>query len=95
MGFLDALWHLGNFFAPALGVGLIAASLAKLLWRHALAAVPWRELAQWAVGGCTLALVAGLVLNGRDGRMSTYALMVLCCALALWWRGFAPLKRNG
>ena len=31
MGPLDATWHLLNFFAPALGTGLIAADLAKLL----------------------------------------------------------------
>ena len=36
MGPLDALWHLLNFFAPALGVGLITAVLARLVW--------WREL---------------------------------------------------
>ena len=32
MGPLDALWHLLNFFAPALGVGLITAVLARLVW---------------------------------------------------------------
>jgi len=30
------------------------------------------------------------VVFGRDGRMATYAGMVLASAGALWWRGFGP-----
>jgi hypothetical protein len=92
MSFFDGLWHLCNFFAPALGVGLIAATLAKLLWRHLLAGVAWRTLAQRACVACAVALLGGLVLSGRDGRMLTYAAMVLACALALWWSGFGPRR---
>ena len=83
MGPLDALWHVLNLLAPALGLGLIAAGLSKLLWRRALAAVPWRRLIAWACAAALLALVAGLVLSGHDGRMATYAAMVLACAVAL------------
>ena len=43
MGPLDAVWHLLNFFLPALGVGLIAAALVKLLWRHELQGVAYRR----------------------------------------------------
>jgi hypothetical protein len=93
MGPLDAIWHLVNLLLPAAGLGLIAASLAKLLWRKALAQVSWRRLVGWACGGACLALLAGLVLTGRDGRMSTYAAMVLCSAGALWWAGFRPGRR--
>ena len=85
---LDALWHLLNFVAPALGVALLAASLAKLAWRRELAAVPWRRLALWAAAASVLALIAGLVLFGRDGKMVTYAAVVVASALALWWAGF-------
>ena len=90
MGPLDALWHVLNLLAPALGLGLIAAGLSKLLWRRALAAVPWRRLIAWACAAALLALVAGLVLSGHDGRMATYAAMVLASAVALWWVGFGP-----
>ncbi len=93
MGPLDALWHLLNLLAPALGLGLIAASLSKLLWRNALAAVPWRRLLAWACGAALSALLLGLVLSGRDGRMATYAAMVLASAGALWWVGFGPGRR--
>jgi hypothetical protein len=35
-------------------------------------------------------VLLGLVVFGRDGRMATYAGMVLATAGALWWRGFGP-----
>ena len=88
MGPLDALWHLLNFVAPALGVAVFASALAKLSWRRDLAAVPWLRLAGWAAGAGVLALVAGLVLFGRDGKMATYGALVAASALALWWVGF-------
>lgn len=89
MGPVDAFWHVLNFFAPAFGLGLIAAGLAKLCWRRELAGVRWRRLAAWGVAASAAALVGGLLLWGRDGRMSTYAAMVVGCALALGWVGFA------
>ena len=88
MGPLDALWHLLNFIAPALGVALLATALAKLSWRRELAAVPWRRMALWTACAGVLSLVAGLLVFGRDGKMVTYALLVVASALALWWVGF-------
>jgi hypothetical protein len=87
---LDALWHVTNLFAPALGLGALAAALAKLLWRRELAAVPWARLAGPACAACLAVVVAGLVLFGRDGKMATYGAMVLASALTLWWQGFGP-----
>ena len=93
MGLLDGLWHLLNFFAPALGVGVMAAGMAKLLWWRDLAsASPWR-LAAWGVLASSAALVAGLLWTGRDGKMVTYGAMVLVCALALWWAGWGAKRR--
>jgi hypothetical protein len=92
MGPLDALIHLFNLIAPGFGLGLIAAALAKLLWRRELAAVSWRRLASWGAGASTVALLSGLAITGRDGRMATYGAMVLACAVALWWAGF---RRRG
>jgi hypothetical protein len=92
MGPLDAFWHLANFFGPAIGVGLIAAALCKLLWWRALKPVAFRGLALWAMAAGAAASVAGLVAFGRDGRMATYALLVLASALALWWRGLRHLR---
>jgi len=93
MGPLDALWHLTNLFLPALGLGSLAAALAKLLWRRELAGVRWRRLAAPAVVAGALVTLAGLVLFGRDGKMATYGAMVAACAVTLWWRGFGPGAR--
>jgi hypothetical protein len=88
MGPLDALWHLANFFAPALGVALVTTALAKLLWRHELATSGWRRLLGWSAAAGAAALVGGLIAFGRDGRMATYGALVAATALALWWAGF-------
>jgi hypothetical protein len=88
MGPLDAFWHLLNLFVPAVATGLLAAAAAKLLWRRELGAVPWRRLAVPAALAGSAVTLAGLVVFGRDGRMATYAAMVLVTALTLWWRGF-------
>ena len=93
MGPLDAFWHLANLFLPALGLGAIAAALAKLLWRRELAAVAWRRLAGPAALAAAGVTAVGLVLFGRDGKMATYAAMVVACALMLWWRGWGPGRR--
>jgi len=93
VGPIDAFWHLLNFFAPAVGVGLLAGALAKLLWRRELKGVAWMRLAGWAAVASAAVLVAGLVVFGHDGKMATYAAMVTVCALTLWWVGFGPLRR--
>ena len=87
MGPLDVFWHLANLLAPALGMALIAPTLAKLLWRDALRTVPWAPLAGWVGGANALVLLGGPALLGRDGRMATYVAMVVASATVLWWRG--------
>ena len=86
MGPLDALWHLANLFGPAIGLALIAPTLAKGLWRSELRAVRWRGLVQWTALANAGVTLGGLVLLGRDGRMATYAAMVLATTLVLAWR---------
>ena len=88
MGPLDALDHIVNFLLPALGVGTLAAALAKLAWRRELRGVRWRGLAAWGAGAGAAVSVAGLAATGHDGAMGTYAAMVAAVALALYWRGF-------
>jgi uncharacterized membrane protein len=92
MSVIEFIWHLFSLFMVGLLFGLIAASGAKLIWRHALAAVPWRQLAGWVTGVALLVAAIGLLAFGRDGRMATYAAMVLAGALALGWIGF---RRRG
>jgi hypothetical protein len=88
LGPLDATWHLLNFFGPALGVGCLAPLMAKLLWRRQLRGVNLMRLGAWTTLACALGLAAALVLFGRDGKMSGYALMLAAGMLGLWWAGF-------
>lgn len=90
---VDAFWHFAAFFAPAVGVGLLAATFAKLLWRGELKGASWKRLIGWAVASSATVLVGGLVVFDHDGEMATYAAMVAACALALWWAGFGPRRR--
>lgn len=81
------IWHLLNFVAPALCLGMLSAGVAKALWRRRLDAVSWISLSSWASAASAAALVAGLLAFGRDGRMATYALVALASSLGLWWGG--------
>lgn len=87
MGVLDALLHVLNFLAPALGVGLLTATFVKLLWRQALRGTAWTRLAAAGSVASAVALVAGLLFFGRDGKMATYGLMLLLCTLSIGWFG--------
>jgi len=84
---LDALWHLLGLFLPAWMSGALAAAAAKALWHHDLRGVRWTRLTLWSGTAGSLALLGGLIAFGRDGRMLSYALMLLAAALALWWAG--------
>ena len=84
----DAFWHLTNFFAPALVLGGFAAALTKLFWRRELGSAGALRLWAWASVAAAVASIGGLVWFGQDGRIATYAAMVLACAAALWWAGF-------
>ena len=81
---LNLFWHLANFVLPAAGVGALTAALCKLLWRRSLARTPWITLAWQASAAGLAVLVAGLVITGHDGRMATWAALVVVCALVPW-----------
>jgi hypothetical protein len=83
---LNLFWHLANFVLPAVGVGALTAALCKLLWRRRLARTPWFTLAWQASAAGLAVLVAGLVITGHDGRMITYAGLVVACAAVPWFK---------
>jgi hypothetical protein len=91
---MQALAHLLGLFTTALSLGALAAAAAKLLWWRELAAVRWLHLAAPAMAVNALVVLAGVLLWGRDGRMATYAALVVACALSLWWQGFGPGRRR-
>ena len=86
MDALNLLWHIANFVLPAVGVGALTAALCRLFWRRSLARTSWFTLAWQASAAGLAVLVAGLVVTGHDGRMVTYAGLVVACALVPWLR---------
>ena len=82
MGFIDTVIHLANFLMPALTVAFVLALFGPLLVRKRPGAPT--VLAQTAinlVAGVT-ALLMGLWFFGNDGKMASYAAMLLLCAAA-------------
>ena len=92
MGPLDTFNHLLNFVAPAAVLALLLVPMARLLMPKPAPALSWwAQAAIVFIVGCAV-LVAGLWLQGRDGKMSTYAALVLASATCQWllrrgWRG--------
>lgn len=88
MGPIDALWHVLNFLAPAAATAALLVAWAAVLDKKSRNPIAIRSSFAifFAVG--TAVLAAGLVLLGHDGRMLTYAALVLAqgSALALVWR---------
>jgi len=82
---LDAFWHVANLFIPAWGLAALLALAIKGLWRKQAGALAWRRLWVWGGLGGTAAIVAALVVTGRDGSMAGYALLVLGVALPQWY----------
>ena len=84
--------HLFNFVLPALAVGCLLAALAPLLMEKARPHHSWLTQAAINSAAGLLVLLVGLLLFGHDGKMATYAAMVLACASSQWcaakaWRG--------
>jgi hypothetical protein len=85
MTFLAFLGHLLNFVAPAL-------VMALLLW-GAPRVLPKARRGRWAARTELLALLglgvavllAGLIYFGRDGKMATYAALVIAQGTLVWW----------
>ncbi len=86
MGPLDVLFHLLNFLAPALVVAVLlaVASLFSMKKRHVPSVIGSQLAINFIVGAVVLA--GGLVLLGRDGKMSTYLVLVLAMATSQWWQ---------
>ena len=82
MGLLDTLNHLFNFLAPALAVAIVLALLGPLSMRKRPGAPVL--IAQVAINfiAASVALVLGLWFFGNDGKMATYAAMLLLCTAA-------------
>ncbi len=84
MGFWAALLHSFHLILPAV-------VLAPVLWlgglflrqKQAQSLVWWAQIAVNFIVGCA-ALLASLLLLGHDGKMATYAALVLASATGQW-----------
>jgi hypothetical protein len=92
MRFLDVLYHLANFAAPALALALLMPWAGR--WVHGRSGFSPRYLVQAGVGFAVglAVLLGGLWWFGRDGKMATYGALVLAMGTAQWligagWRG--------
>ncbi|MES2425153.1 MAG: hypothetical protein V4562_12040 [Pseudomonadota bacterium] len=84
MGPIDSLIHLLNFVAPAVFVAGCLLLAARFLGRPQRAKPVW--WLHWGLNAAagSGALLAGLLLFGRDGKMASYALLVAACAVGQW-----------
>ena len=74
--------HLLNFVLPALAMAVFMPCAGR--WVMGPGGWPWARRMAVHAGVGLLVLVAGLVLQGHDGKMSTYLALVLLAATAEW-----------
>jgi ABC-type branched-subunit amino acid transport system permease subunit len=87
MSLSEAFWHVFEFVYPALAMGSLCAAGAKVLWRRELSGTPWWRLAVAVALAGIAVMIVGLSVFGRDGRMLTYAALVIVSAVVLWFAG--------
>lgn len=84
MGFLDLLFHILGFTAPALAIAFLVAGGARIFIRSAPAVGSWwKHAAINSIVG-VLVLASGLWYFGVDGKMATYAALVVAVASSQW-----------
>jgi hypothetical protein len=89
VGPIDFFIHLLSFFAPAFAVAVLVALAGRVvLPRNNQLKRWWLPVSLNFLAGAA-ALVGGLVLFGRDGRMLTYAGMLVAVATTQWLSGQA------
>ena len=85
MTFLALIGHFANFIAPAIGMAVLLWGMPRL-WPKTKAG-RWsarRELLALCALGVAV-LLAGLIVFGRDGKMLSYAALVLAQGSLVWW----------
>jgi hypothetical protein len=84
MGPFDLLIHLLNFAAPALAVALLVASGARFLLPRPSAGGSWTASVAIDFAAGLAVSAAGLWHFGVDGKMATYAALVVAVATSQW-----------
>jgi hypothetical protein len=84
VGPLDFAIHLLSFAAPAIVVALLVALLGRLILPRGARPQRWWLPVFWNFLAGVAVLLAGLWFFGRDGKMATYAALVLVVATCQW-----------
>jgi FtsH-binding integral membrane protein len=84
MGVLDAMWHMIGLLMPAAFIACLLAFSSRFFKQNR--PVVGKFITQSAIlfVVCAAVLIAGLFITGRDGKMLTYAAMVLIGATVQW-----------
>jgi hypothetical protein len=87
MDFLQLLLHLVYFFIPAFAMATVCVLGGAFFFG---AASRWPRRWFWNAMAGSLVLLGGLVLFDNDGKMATYAVLVLISATLewVWQRGW-------
>lgn len=85
MNFFAFLAHVVGFIAPALVVGFVLWLAPQ--WSSKGRVARWSRAIDLTVllAAGVFVLLAGLVFFGRDGKMATYAALVLVQGTLGWW----------
>lgn len=84
MSLLDFARHLLGFAAPAAIVALLVPLGARLAMRPVAARASWRTCVAINFVAGLAVLGGGLLVFGHDGKMATYAALVLVVATSQW-----------
>lgn len=84
MGLFATLNHLLNFVAPALALAILMPIFARITGCGKASNRSFALQSGVNFAACLAVLITGLWLGGRDGKMLTYAAMVVVCASTQW-----------
>jgi len=87
MGPLDQIYHLANFLAPAFAVGVALALVGPLFIKNSSVAPGFTAQAAINFVAGAAALGLGLWFFGRDGKIASYAALLVVAATSQWAGG--------
>lgn len=77
--------HLLNFVLPAVAMGVMMPLFSRMILRKVSVKPSLKAQMIVTTLACLAVLMAGLVVFGRDGKMMTYAGLVLASGGCQWW----------
>ena len=82
VGFIN---HFMNLLLPAFWLASLMVLVHRLLFRRQAIAMRWQRQWLWLFASGAAVLLAGLLLQQRDGKMLTYILLALVVGAVQAW----------